>query len=224
MLLPDLLCKPDENSFRTSDVAEPVRVLVLDHFADELGAKLAKPGEHIVDVLDGEHDAEISERIHRSAAVIRDHRGREEPRKFEPPVTVRCPHHGNLDTHVAQPSDAICPTSFDRGASLELEAQFSEERDGRIDVLHHDAHVVHALQCHEVPLEICGSSDGLPSATRQPPASTSVSTAMLEVGAASASFLGGRALDRAVGAKHAAISCFRSQQSLAALAPMEVQT
>lgn len=56
-LLSEFLGEPDENSFGASDVAEPIDVLVLDHFADELRAALAEPGECIVDVLHGEHDA-----------------------------------------------------------------------------------------------------------------------------------------------------------------------
>src|SRR4051812_18810860 len=56
-LLPELLGEPDENSFWAPDIAEPIRVLVLDHFADELRAAFAEPGERIVDVLHGEHDA-----------------------------------------------------------------------------------------------------------------------------------------------------------------------
>ena len=56
-LLPELLGKPDENSFWAPDVAEPIRIFVLDHFADELRAAFAEPGERIVDILHGEHDA-----------------------------------------------------------------------------------------------------------------------------------------------------------------------
>ena len=56
-LPPELLGKPDENSFGAPDVAEPIRIFVLDHFADELRAAFAEPGERIVDVLHGEHDA-----------------------------------------------------------------------------------------------------------------------------------------------------------------------
>ena len=56
-LLPELLREPDENSFGASDVAEPIRVFVLNHFADELRAALAETGERIIDVLHGEHDA-----------------------------------------------------------------------------------------------------------------------------------------------------------------------
>jgi hypothetical protein len=55
--LAELLGEPDEKSFGAADVAEPIRVFVLDHFADELRAALAEPGERLVDVVDGEHDA-----------------------------------------------------------------------------------------------------------------------------------------------------------------------
>src|SRR5688572_3161777 len=119
-LLPELLGKPDENSFGAPDVAEPIRGFVLDHFADELRAAFAEPGERIVDVLHGEHDAQITESVYRSAAVIGDHRRREESGQLEPAVTVRRPQHGHLDAHVAQSSDAVRPVSFDWGAPLEL--------------------------------------------------------------------------------------------------------
>ena len=56
-LLPELLGEPDENPFGTPDVAEPIHVFILDHFADELRAAFAEPGERIVDVLYGEHNA-----------------------------------------------------------------------------------------------------------------------------------------------------------------------
>lgn len=34
--------------------------------ADELGAVLAEAGERIVDVVDGEHHAQVAESVHRS--------------------------------------------------------------------------------------------------------------------------------------------------------------
>src|SRR5690242_7451018 len=120
-LLPELLGEPDENSFGTTDVAEPIHVVVLDHFADDLRAKFAEPGERIVDVLHGEHDAQVSESVHRGVAVIGDHGRREEAGQLEPAVTVRRTHHRNLDAHVAQSRDAIGPLSFNRGTPLELE-------------------------------------------------------------------------------------------------------
>ena len=56
-LLPELFGEPDENSFRTTNIAESIHVFILDYFADELRAALAEPDERIVDVLHGEHDA-----------------------------------------------------------------------------------------------------------------------------------------------------------------------
>src|SRR2546426_11678887 len=67
-------------------------------------------------------------------------------------MTVRRTHHGNLDAHVAQSSDAISPVSFDWGAPLELEAEFGEELNGGVDVFYHDADVVHTLDRHDVSL------------------------------------------------------------------------
>src|SRR5207247_2403389 len=151
-LLPELLGEPDENSFGAPDVAEPIRIFVLDHFADELRAAVPEPGERIVDVLHGEHDAQVTESVHRGNAVIGDHRRREKRGHLEPAVTVRRTHHGNLDAHVAQSSDAICPVSFDWGAPLELEAEFGEELNGGVDVFYHDADVVHTLDRHDVSL------------------------------------------------------------------------
>src|SRR2546425_6572951 len=84
--------------------------------------------------------------------MIGDHRRREESGHLEPAVTVRRTHHGNLDAHVAQSSDAICPVSFDWGATLDLEAKFGEELNGGIDVFYHDADVVHTFDRHDVSL------------------------------------------------------------------------
>ena len=63
-LLPELLGEPDENPFWTPDVAEPVGVLIIDDFIDHRRTELAEPGEGVVDVLDGEHDAQVSQRVH----------------------------------------------------------------------------------------------------------------------------------------------------------------
>src|SRR5437762_5749182 len=96
-LLPELLGKPEENSFGAPDVAEPIRVFVLDHFADKLRAAFAEPRERIVDVLHCEHDAQVTESVHRGTAVICNHRRHEESRYLDPAVTIRRTHHGNLD-------------------------------------------------------------------------------------------------------------------------------
>jgi len=86
--------------------------------------------------------------------VIGDHRRREESRQLDPAVTIRCAHHGNLDAHVPQSSDAICPVSFDWGAPLEVEAKLGEELNGGIDVFYHYADVVHTLDGHDFSLAL----------------------------------------------------------------------
>src|SRR3954463_9390849 len=86
--LAELLGEPDEQSFGSADVAEPIRVLVLNHLAHELRATLDEPGERLVDVVHGEHDAEVAERVHRSVPVICDGRRGEKARELEPAVPI----------------------------------------------------------------------------------------------------------------------------------------
>jgi hypothetical protein len=45
-----------DDALGPADVAEPIHVLVLDDFADELRAELTQPSEGLVDVVHGEHD------------------------------------------------------------------------------------------------------------------------------------------------------------------------
>src|SRR5215212_6177203 len=75
-LLTELFGEPDENSFGTPDIAEPVHVFVLDDFANQLRAAFAEPHERIVDIVHGEHDAQVTESVHRGDAVVGDHGGR----------------------------------------------------------------------------------------------------------------------------------------------------
>src|SRR5918994_5476465 len=55
--LAELLGKRDNDALRAADVADPIRVLVLHHFADQFGAVGAQARDDVVDVIDGEHDA-----------------------------------------------------------------------------------------------------------------------------------------------------------------------
>src|SRR5436190_1946815 len=63
-------------------------------------------GHRVVEIVHGEHDAEIAESVHRGVPVIGDRRRREKARQFDPAVAVRGTHHGDLDALVAQSSDA----------------------------------------------------------------------------------------------------------------------
>ena len=53
----EFLGESDEKPFRPADVAEPIRVFILDYFAYELRAALAESGERLVNIVHGEHDA-----------------------------------------------------------------------------------------------------------------------------------------------------------------------
>ena len=56
----EFLGESDEKPFRSTDVAEPIRVFILDYFAYELRAARAEPFKRLVDVVHGEHDAEVA--------------------------------------------------------------------------------------------------------------------------------------------------------------------
>src|SRR5690606_27813153 len=109
----EFLGESDEKSFRSADVAETIDVLVRDDVADELRAARAEPFERIVDVVHGEHDAEVAQGVDRGVPVIRDDRRPEEAGEFEPAVAVRRAHHGDLYMLVAQTGDTSGPLAFD---------------------------------------------------------------------------------------------------------------
>jgi hypothetical protein len=56
----EFLGESDEKPFRPADVAEPIRVLIPDYVAHELCAALAKPCKRLVDIVHGEHNAEVA--------------------------------------------------------------------------------------------------------------------------------------------------------------------
>ena len=56
----EFLGESDEKPFRPADLAEPIRVFILDYFAYELRAALAELFERLVDVVHGEHDPEVA--------------------------------------------------------------------------------------------------------------------------------------------------------------------
>src|SRR6476661_187677 len=67
-------------------------------------------------------------------------------------MTVGSDHHGDLDALGTESGDAPGPFSFDYGSPFQPEAKLGEELNGGIEVLHHDADVVHTLDCHAVSL------------------------------------------------------------------------
>src|SRR5918994_5683830 len=102
----DLLGQPNENALGASDVAEPIRVFVPNHFVDELRAMLPEPSQRLVEVVHGEHDTQVAQSVHRGVPVILGHSRREKSRELDPTVAVRHTHHGGLDALVAQSGNA----------------------------------------------------------------------------------------------------------------------
>jgi hypothetical protein len=56
----EFLGESDEKPFRPADIAEPIRVFILDYFPYSLRAALAKPRKRMVEVVDREHDAQVA--------------------------------------------------------------------------------------------------------------------------------------------------------------------
>jgi hypothetical protein len=54
------LRESDEKNLRPADVAEAIRVFILDYFAYELRTAIAEPFKRLVDIVHGEHDAEVA--------------------------------------------------------------------------------------------------------------------------------------------------------------------
>src|SRR5215471_9954973 len=79
----EFLGESDEKPFRPADVAKPIRVFILDYFTYELRAAIAEPSKRLVDVVHGEHDAEVAQSVNRGVAVIRDGKRREEAGELE---------------------------------------------------------------------------------------------------------------------------------------------
>jgi hypothetical protein len=86
----------------------------LDHITtDQLRAVLAQPDERVVNIVHGEHDAQIFERVHRSVAMICNNVRREKLQEFESAVSVRRVHHGDLDALLAEAGDPPRPLTSD---------------------------------------------------------------------------------------------------------------
>jgi hypothetical protein len=58
-----------DDSFRPPDIAEQIDVLVLHHLSNQLGALRLQASKHLLNVIDGEHDATYTQRVHRCLRV-----------------------------------------------------------------------------------------------------------------------------------------------------------
>lgn len=109
----ELLSEPEENSFGSPDIAEAVDVLVVDDFIHYGRTELAKPGKGVVEIIDSEHDAQITQRVHGRRAVIGGDGGGVEARELNAAVIVRGAHHGNFYALAANSGNAAGPFTLD---------------------------------------------------------------------------------------------------------------
>src|SRR5438093_12220379 len=156
--LADLLAQSDDDAFRAADVAKPIRVLVLHHFAYQLGPVGEQARDDSVDVFDGEHDATDAQRVHRRVHGPKPDRvGRVERVELDATVAVRGPHQREGGANVLEPDQAVDRRSLDLRLAFELEAEFDEERLGRLEVVDNDENVVHPLNRHVLHLVCCST-------------------------------------------------------------------
>ena len=102
-----------------------------------------------VDVFDGEHDATDAQRVHRRVhGPAPDRVGRVELVELDATVAVRGPHEREGGANVLEPDQAVDRRSLDLRLAFELEAEFDEERLGRLEVVDNDQNVVHPLNRH----------------------------------------------------------------------------
>src|SRR5256714_6701121 len=145
----DLLAQSDDDAFRPADVAKPIRVLVLHHFAYQLGPVGEQPRDDSVDVFDGEHDWTDAQRVHRRVHGPKPDRfGRVKLVELDATVAVRSPHQRQRGANVLEPDQAVDRRPLDLRFAFELEAELDEERLGRLEVVDNDENVVHPLNRH----------------------------------------------------------------------------
>jgi len=89
-----------------------------------------------------------------------------EARKLEAAMAIGGAHHRDLDALAVDSGDAAGPFALDWHAALKDKAKLAEELNGGIEVFHHDADVVHTLDCHDVS---SASNDSWSSAAENSP-------------------------------------------------------
>src|SRR5258706_8907168 len=150
--LPELLGKPDNDALRAADVAEPIRVLVLHHVADQFGAVGAQARDDVVDVINGEHDAADPECVHRNVlGPSSDRLGRVELVQLDPSVAVRSAHQREGRTDVLKADETIYRGALDGRLAFQLHTKLDKERLRSRKAVDHDEHVVHSLERHGFP-------------------------------------------------------------------------
>jgi IS30 family transposase len=130
------LSQSDQDFFGAADIAKPIDVLVLNHFANELRAAPAQPRERVVNVLHGEHHSQVAQSVHRGAAVVGSHGGYEETRQ------LKAAEGGRQDTQTVVhalvrharklPKELYRSLTWDRGKELAAHKRFTPATDIKV--------------------------------------------------------------------------------------------
>ena len=131
-------------------VAQPVHILVLDHFAYEVGAEVGAHASHsLLDAFDRKHHAPQAQRVRRC-----DQRFDLEQfwiaklRQLKAPVPIWGPHHNDVDLDTFECVDAVHPLSLYRRLTLLLQTELGKESASCCEVVDDDAEVVQSLDRH----------------------------------------------------------------------------
>src|SRR5690606_17084424 len=68
--LSEWFCQRDNDSGRAANITQPVRVLILDDFTDELSPPGTQAPQDFINAVNGKHDAVQAQRVHRSVSQV----------------------------------------------------------------------------------------------------------------------------------------------------------
>src|SRR5918998_4369971 len=146
----------------TPHVAQPVHILVLGHFAKEVGAEVgAHRSDSLIDAFDRKHHAPEAQRVRRcDRRFDLDQFWIAKLRQLKAPVPIWGAHHNDVDLDTFYPVDAVHPLSLYRRLTLLLQTELGKESDSGCKVVDDDAYVVQSLDRH-VPSIGEAERDGL---------------------------------------------------------------
>ncbi len=102
-----------------------------------------------VNVVNREHDAMQAQSVGRRVLRLGGlSDGGVVPGQLHRAMTVRGAHHRDLAKDAAEPNREIRPRSLDLRPAIQLQAQFGEEGDCRMEIIDDDGDIVHSLNCH----------------------------------------------------------------------------
>src|SRR5947207_13093904 len=94
-----------------------------------------------LDVVDGEHDATDTQRVHRCVRLSGGGRRRVELGQLESAVAVRGSHHCDVASDTVEPHDAVHRPSLDGRLALQLPTKPDKARGSSLEVVDNDADV-----------------------------------------------------------------------------------